>query len=231
MRSGGGGTSEFVLKGRVIDPRNTPMPGVRVLAFDDDPWINPDDFLGEAATNGNGRFEIEFDRSKFAPVWEFLEGSPDVYLVLRDQKRREILRTRVQQTKKEIEYHVKIAPHFPEPDAKDIYAANPRRLLNMLGEVGNIVGLENTLNLDVLANGDLPTEVRGRLEGLAEGFDDRISNFNHLMAALNGLINATLEERRLGTIGYDGPQVPRLPRREAYFQVIIWPRQESFRWG
>lgn len=229
--SGGKRVPPFVLTGKIIDRANQPAEGLRVKAFDDDPWINPADFLGESLTGPDGSFRIEFDRSRFAPFWELLEGSPDVYISVRDAEDRQVLRTRIQRTDREIEFHIRLGRAPPDPAAKDIYAANPQRLVNMLGDVGELIGVEQSLNLDLLANGQLPNEIRKRLEEFGAGFGERINHFNHFAAAINGLVNSYLEERRLGSIGYDGPQVPRFPHREAYDQVIIWPRKEAFRWG
>ena len=56
-------------------------------------------------------------------------------------------------------------------------------------------------------------------------------NFDQLIVILSSLVDSLAEETRVGGIGYDGPQVPRRPRRETYDQVIIWPRQEAFKWA
>lgn len=223
--------AKYYLRGRIIDRDAKPAPGLRVLAFDDDPLLNPDDFLGEARTDSRGTFKIDFDESKFRSFLEPLEGTPDVYLVVRGRNGREILRTRVGKTKQELEYHIKLDDHLPDPNAKDIYADNLRRIIAMLGDVGNMVEYENTINLDMLRNDDLPREVRERLEKFAAGYEDRRNNAQGLIALLNGLSGTLLEERGLAVIGYDGPQVPRLPRREAYDQAIIWPRKEGFKWA
>lgn len=220
----------YSLRGRIRDSQREAIEGLHVLAFDDDPLLNPDDFLGEDRTDSKGDFEIQFDESRFKGFWEFLEGMPEVYLVLRDEEGKELLRTRVMRTGKEIEYQVRQVEHAPDADAPDVYAGNARRIINMLGEVGSLLTEENSINLDLLANGDLPEEIRQRLRSLVDGFGERLDNFYQLNALLSGLVNEVLEERRLGSIGYDGPQVPRLPRRVPHNQVIIWPRGEKFRW-
>jgi hypothetical protein len=63
------------------------------------------------------------------------------------------------------------------------------------------------------------------------GYTDRKNNFNNFMVILSSLVDSFSEELHIGDIGYDGPQVPRLPRREQYNQVIMWPRQEEFKWA
>ena len=224
----------FFLRGKIISKDNEPIKNLRILAYDDDPLLNPDDFLGESVTDSNGFFRIDFDKSKFSGFLEPLEEAPDVYILLKDTQGNDILnntKTRESRTKKEIGYHIRIVKSTPDPLSRDIYAGNIRRMISMLTEVGNVIGIENTISLDLLRNGDLPRDVRDRLQSFVNGFDDRNSNFNHLMVIVSAVINSFLEELRIGRIGYDGPQVPRLPRRESYDQVIIWPRKEEFKWA
>ncbi len=202
-----------------------------MAAYDSDPLINPDDFLGEATSDERGTFRIDFDSSKFAGFLAVLEGSPDVYLIMRDAHGKETLRTSVCKTGKEIEYHIKLGDEKPHPDAIDPYAGNARRLLAYLREAGATMGIEHRWNLDVLQNPNFPTDMQDRLRQSTEAFDDNLANFNHLMALLDGVVNRDMEERRLGAIGYDGPQVPHIPRREAHADAIQWSRREGFRWA
>lgn len=224
----------FSLKGKIISKDNVPINNLRILAYDDDPVLNPDDFLGESITDSNGFFRIEFDSSKFSGFLEALDETPDVYILLKDTEGNDVLnkaKTTKSRTKKDIEYHIRIIDSIPDLSSRDIYAGNIRRMISMLSEVGNVIGLENTINLDLLRNGNLPSNVRDRLQNFVNGFEERNSNFDHFMVIISAVINSFFEELRIGTIGYDGPQVPRLPRRESYDQVIIWPRKEEFKWA
>lgn len=101
----------------------------------------------------------------------------------------------------------------------------------MLGEVGDLISKEYRINLDLLNNGDLPNEVRKELNEFVTGHLNRRYNFEQFIVVLHSLIDSLGEETRVGNIGYDGPQVPRFPKREPYDQVIIWPRQEAFKWA
>jgi hypothetical protein len=101
----------------------------------------------------------------------------------------------------------------------------------MLNEVGNIIGIENRINLDILNNGDPPEEIRERLQNFVSDYEERKNNFNHFSVILSTLVDSFFEELHIGDIGYDGPQVPRQPRREQYVQVIMWPRKEDFKWA
>ena len=60
--------TNFSLKGKIISKDNAPINNLKVLAFDDDPLLNPDDFLGESITNSDGFFRIDFDQSKFSGI-------------------------------------------------------------------------------------------------------------------------------------------------------------------
>jgi hypothetical protein len=221
----------YILRGKIISEKQQTVAGARVQGWDDDPLLNPDDFLGEAVTDARGRFELHFDQSKFHGALEFLEGSPDIYIVVIDAGGRELLRTRVQATGHEIEYHIRVAPLAAYPTARDLYADNPRRTISMLFDVGSSLGTEQRINLDLLANPQLSPAVRSRLQAQADGYQERIDNFQELSALLSGISNATLEEYHLGVIGCDGPQVPRQPRRNPAPQVIIWPREEASPWA
>lgn len=62
--------------GSVIEAESgRPLEGLRVRAYDDDLVI--DDYLGEARTDADGRFEIQFTEPQFMDVHETI---PDVYL-------------------------------------------------------------------------------------------------------------------------------------------------------
>jgi hypothetical protein len=223
---------KYSILGKVINKGNNPAQNYSVFAYDKDTVLNPDDLLGQSSIDSEGLFMIDFDRSKFAGFFEALEGTPDVYLRLReDQAKSYVLTTKVVKTNKEIEYHIKIVESTPDPQAPDIYAGNAQRLISMLNEVRDIIGIEREINIDLLTNQDLPEEIRKRLEDFAEGDDERRKNFEHILVILSSFIDSYLEEVKIGSIGYDGPQVPRQPRRERYNQEIIWPRRETFKWA
>lgn len=220
----------YDLRGKIISKEQLPLTNLQIEAFDADPIFERNDPLGNSATDSNGIFSIQFDKSKFDDIWEVLDGTPDVFLLIRDKEGRQLIKTREAKTKKEIEYHVRNDPSTPDPNAPDPYSGNARRMLNMLGEVGDLISKEYRINLDLLNNGDLPNEVRKELNEFVTGHLNRRYNFEQFIVVLHSLIDSLGEETRVGNIGYDGPQVPRFPKREPYDQVIIWPRQETFKW-
>ena len=188
---------------------------MNIQAFDQDS-IDPDDLLGQSTTDSNGIFKIDFDKSKFSKAWELLEGTPDVYLVINDSHRNQLLKTKVMQTQKEIDYHVKNNGEHdtPDPNAKDTYAGNARRLITMLRDVGNILSKENQINLNMLQNANLSEDIKKDIQNFVNDNEDRSNNFKQIIAVLASLSDTVLEELHIGNIGYDGPQVPRIPRRE-----------------
>ena len=215
----------------MISNDQLPLENFIVEAYDDDLLLKPDDFLGDATTDSHGIFRIDFDESKFKGTFEFLEGTPDIYLLIKDSQGNKILKTKTMQTKKEIEYHIRLADNAPNPNAIDIYSGNAQRLIRMLRDVGDMIGLEFRMNLNILNNGNPPQDVKDDLQNFVNGYQDRKNNLDLFSVVVSSLVDSFSEELRIGDIGYDGPQVPREPRRERYDQVIIWPRQEEFKWA
>jgi hypothetical protein len=59
-----------------------PVGDLRVLAMDADVLF--DDFLGQAITDENGRYEIQYDVRQFRDLFE---RAPDIYLIVVDDDR------------------------------------------------------------------------------------------------------------------------------------------------
>jgi hypothetical protein len=227
----------FSLIGKVIGENNFPFSNHKVIAYDKDPLLNPDDFLGDSIIDDKGFFQIEFDKTKFVDVLDIFEGTPDIFLVIKDKADKEILSTREMKTKKEIEYHIKVTKNtILDPDAPDIYSGNGRRMINILRNIGTLINLEFDVNKDILNN---RTEVNNtfdkekskeKSQDFINNYDQITENFNNILVISQGLINNYLKELNLGTIQYDGPQVPRFSQKNKYNQSIIWPRKEKFKW-
>jgi hypothetical protein len=220
----------FSLTGRVISNDELPLKDLKISAYDYELLLNPNDLLGEANTDAEGYFKIEFDESKFSGFLSHV-FAPGVHLTINDKQGNEILETKNSQTATEIDYHIRVVDDIPDKDALDIYSGNSQRVINTLNEVGNVIGMENQINLDILSNNNLPGDIREKLQNFVAGYDERRSNFNHLLVILSALVDIYLEELHLEDIGYDGPQVPREPRHELYKEVITWPRKEKFKWA
>ena len=98
----------FDLNGKIISREQIPIANLNIEAYDEDPILKPDDFLGDSVTDSKGIFSIEFDKSKFDDFWEALDGTPDVFLLVKDDKNQDLIKTREVKTKKEIEYHIRV---------------------------------------------------------------------------------------------------------------------------
>jgi hypothetical protein len=76
----------WTLCGRVLTEETaTPLPGVRVTAYDAD-WLQ-DDCLGSAMTDGEGNFRIDYSRrdfrkTVFSPLFNYEQGGPDLYFAV-----------------------------------------------------------------------------------------------------------------------------------------------------
>ena len=74
-------TKNYKIIGRLTDSKTgSPVPGLGVQAWDKD--IFSDDFLGEAISDPNGAFVIEFQRWQFMDL--FFDLSPDLYFRILD---------------------------------------------------------------------------------------------------------------------------------------------------
>jgi hypothetical protein len=219
----------FNLHGKIIDKDNKPKKNLTVTAYDSDRGFSSDELLGTSKTDKDGFFSIKFTDSNFQRLGELFEGRPDVYLVIKNSSGKELLKTNIKKTKKEILYRIKLSKSDPNPNVPDIYADNTRRLFSMLDDVGININQENTINLGMLQNLDLPEEIRKRIQESVNSYDRNIENINHLIAILNGVIYANLTYGGVDVIGYDGPQVQRNAWKDGDIQAIMWPREES--WG
>ena len=70
----------FTISGQIKDENSNPLVGVFVEAHDSD--IGSDDYLGLTKTDEHGKFQLTFSEKAFK---DFLEGNPDVYLIIRNE--------------------------------------------------------------------------------------------------------------------------------------------------
>jgi 5-hydroxyisourate hydrolase-like protein (transthyretin family) len=54
----------YTLSGQITNRQRQPLPELTVRAYDQDPQ-SPDNFLGEAVTNEDGRYTIRFTEAQF----------------------------------------------------------------------------------------------------------------------------------------------------------------------
>jgi hypothetical protein len=108
------------------------MPDLFVEAFDKD-FGTADDYLGNAFTDDDGKFEIKFEEKTFKASYDPLERDPDIYLVISDEYRI-IHKTDVHSESKELEvFNEVIADTRP---FEDPYASGMQRMIALFGSIG-----------------------------------------------------------------------------------------------
>jgi hypothetical protein len=77
---------KYLIKGKIIDTNGKPLGDLYSQAMDSDQGFfedHNDDLLGSSRTAADGSFEIAFDDSTFSDSW--LEKSPEIYLIVRNE--------------------------------------------------------------------------------------------------------------------------------------------------
>ena len=183
----------YRITGRIRDENNLPVNGYIVQAFDRDPGIyaHPDDRLGRAKTDENGAFEIIFDQKAFE---DWFEGSPEVYLVVRDGDGKVLIITPDKEnTTHRIDFQIKLGKSEANPLEPDLYADNLSRMVSSLKAAFDLEGLSGS---------------------------DVASVIEVLSRAINSWV--LYRDNLAKHAGYDGIQVPMLPRKEEHHHVIRW---------
>ena len=114
----------YIITGRIRDEKNLAVEGYTVQAFDKDPKIyqKPDDRLGSAITDKDGAFKIMFNEEIFK---DLLEGSPDIYLVIRDRQGSILITANAKENlTKPADFQLKLGTPPLDPHEPDLYATN-----------------------------------------------------------------------------------------------------------
>jgi hypothetical protein len=184
---------KYLIKGKIIDVNGKPLGNLYSQAIDSDQGFiedHNDDLLGSSRTAGDGSFEIAFDDSTFSDSW--LEKSPEIYLIVRNEDGQILHRTETVKVKSDektngtINIPVNITLDSKEKKtelpASDLYWNN-QRIISAFSSVGDTITLNNS---------------------------EFERNFRLLLSSINAWIIYT-NEAMWKKIGYDGPQVPRYP--------------------
>ena len=200
--------NNFLIKGKIKSQLIDSFSDLKIQAMDDDQhWFEDrnDDLLGSSWANEDGSFEINFNDSSFQDTW--LERKPEIYLIIRNKDGQIINRTlptkiekdNTKNTTIEIDITVSIDSIQKNSELEDIdpYANNNNKILNAFSSLNDIYTLSNS---------------------------DFIRNFR----LLNSSINAWLvyaQEYSWKKIGYDGPQVPKYPRKDPkHNHILSWEK-------
>lgn len=199
----------FSVQGKIISQTITSFDALKIQVMDDDQqWFEDrnDDLLGSGWVNNDGSFEISFDDSSFKDSW--VEMEPRIYLIIRNKDGQIIHRTtqyKIQiEDKRETTIKIPITVTIDSLKKKpelitdvDPYANNNNRILSAFSSLNDVYTINNS---------------------------DFVRNFT----LLNNSINAWLvyaQEFSWKRIGYDGPQVPRYPRKQPdHKHTLSWEK-------
>ena len=201
--------NNFIIKGKIKSQLIDSFSNLKIQAMDDDQhWFEDrnDDLLGSSWANEDGSFEINFNDLSFQDTW--LERKPEIYLIIRNKDGQIINRTlpikiekdNTKNTTIEIDITVSIDSIQKNSELEDIdpYVNNNNKILNAFSSLNDIYTFSNS---------------------------DFVRNFR----LLNSSINAWLvyaQEYSWNKIGYDGPQVPKYPRKDPkHDHILSWEKQ------
>jgi hypothetical protein len=197
--------ADYIIRGSVRDNKGNPIGSIKVQAMDSDQqWFDDrnDDLIGSMWVKNDGTFEIPFDRAQFEDGW--FEGNPDIYLIIRNSLGEGIHITEVRRGVKpsdieRLTFNIildSMEKKIEPPE--DPYVRNNERVMASFMRIGD------TIDLNV---------------------GDTARTFRLLISAINAWTLYTREEM-WRTIGYDGPQVPRYPWKEAHMpHRLAWERK------
>ena len=185
----------YKITGRIRDENNHAAEGYTIQAFDKDPkiYLHPDDRLGKAFTDNEGTFRITFSDDAFK---DWLEGNPEIYLVIRDREGRILITTESKENvTKKVDFQIKLGKTSPNPLEPDLYANNFERMIAALRNIGDAADLSKS---------DVRTifELLLRIQSSWTIYRDELSRLH----------------------GYDGIQVPKQPRREEHNHITRWDK-------
>jgi len=187
--------ANYIITGRIRDEKNLAVEGYTVQAFDKDPniYLKPDDRLGIDITDKDGAFKIVFNEEVFK---DWLEGGPDIYLVIRDRKGSILITTGAKENlTKRVDFQIKLGKPLLNPNEPDIYANNLERTIASLKSMGDAPDLSKS-------------DVKNLFELLSRT-----------------LVSWTIYRDDLVRVfGYEGIQVPKQPRKEKHDHVTRWDK-------
>ena len=192
---------DYVIRGSVKDRNGAPMGNVKVQAMDSDQeWFEDrnDDMVGSVWVNPDGTFEIPFDKDQFQEGW--LEGNPDIYLIIRNSLGEKINTTEIRRgveasDTRRLTFDIILGSleKSAEPPA-DPYSQTNQRVVTAFAKIGDAVDV---------------------------GVGDTARTFRLLISAVNAW-NLYTREDMWKLIQYDGPQVPRYPWKSKHEHDLRW---------
>ena len=183
----------YRITGRIRDENNLPVNGYIVQAFDKDPGIY------DHPDDRLGRAKTD-ENGAFEIIFDqkafedWFEDSPAVYLIVRDGDGKVLINTPEKENITfRIDFQIKLGKSEPNPLEPDLYADNLSRMVSSLKAAFDLEGLSGS-------------DVTGVIEVLSRAINSWVLYRDNLAKHA----------------GYDGIQVPMLPRKEEHYHVIRW---------
>jgi hypothetical protein len=203
----------YTIKGSVKYPDGKPVRGIKVQVMDSDQEAfqdHNDDVVAIVPINdSDGTFEVVFDSKAFKEGW--LEGRPDVYIIVRNALDGQVIhkteiRKGVEQNSSDLIFDITIK------SIEEGYNSDHQ----------NIDYNNNTLYDPFQGNNERVIAAFMRLGDVVQFVPSDIHrNFMLLVSSINGWTFYT-QEAMWRKIEYDGPQVPRYPWRERHSHKLSW---------
>ncbi len=192
---------DYTILGSVKDSSGTPIGNVKIQAMDSDQqWFEDrnDDILGSTWVKADGSFKIPFSGAQFQEGW--LEGNPDIYLMVRNAPGEVVHTTEIRRgvkpaDTKNLTFDIvldSLEKKIPEPE--DPYSHSIERLM----------------------------AAYRTLEGAAVIAPADFARVFELISKTVSTWTIYTREPAWRAIGYDGPQVPRYPWKEKHSHKLQW---------
>jgi hypothetical protein len=198
---------DYVIKGRISDTAGKSLAGIiYVQAVDSDQQLyedHDDDIIATVRAKSDGSFEIPFDKESFQDNW--LEGNPDLYLVIRKESGQVIHKTEIRKGVQpgdsarlmfEVVLESLEKPVTPDPHP---YDQNINRVIAAFASLGDTIELRT---------------------------EDTMRNLALFSSSIDGWTHYT-NELAWKSIGYDGPQVPRYSWKQNHVHKLAWEKDNG----
>jgi hypothetical protein len=186
----------YKIIGNVKDTQGKPRPNLSVEAYDSD-FGTSDDYVGNARTNNQGKFEITFDDKSSTEYFEILERRPDVYIILRDSYCilfKSAIQNEAQGPEIFFDITLKEQTNFEDP-----YANSFPRIIRTFNSIGDTIDISQV---------DVATSIAQLIRALG--------NWSYYTTP-----------KIMQMYGYPGPQVPRFPKRLKHNHSLPWNRKND----
>jgi hypothetical protein len=184
------------ITGIIKDDLGKPLSYLFVEAYDSD-FGTSEDYLGNATTDAQGKFEISFDERAFKQDFEILERRPDIYIKVSDSYRTLYTsQVRSEAADSELYFDIIIRELL---EFQDPYANSFQRIIATVNAIGDTIDISQ-----VNPQRSITQMVRA------------LGNWSYYTTP-----------KIMEAYGYPGPQVPRYPKRVKHGHSLPWNKMDS----